>query len=75
MEAENTKARGEKKMPLIGFDVLDMCHSDKIISPFESEKAYVAGLTVVHTFMTPALFIHVNEIEANLAKVNSDKKY
>jgi hypothetical protein len=25
--------------------------------------------------MTPALFIHVNEIEANLAKENSDKKY
>lgn len=74
-ETEKAKARGDKKMPLIGFDVLDMCHSDKIISPFESEKAYVAGLTVVHTFMTPALFIHVNEIEANLAKENSDKKY
>lgn len=72
---EDAKAAGLRKMPLIGFDVLEMELSDKIISPFESEKAYVEGLTVVNTFMTPTLFINVNEIEAALAEENAGKEY
>lgn len=73
-KAAAARTAGER-MPIIGYDVLDMQFSDKIVSPYESEKAYIAGLAVVNTFMTPALFIHANEIEADLAGQNADKTY
>lgn len=56
------------KMQPTAFDVLNYEYSDRIISPFESEAAYLTGLIVINTFMTPALFIHPDELHAAMAE-------
>lgn len=64
-----------KKMPLTGYDVLSYEYSDSILSPFESEKAYISGLVVINTFMSPTLFIHADEMCAHNAEQGENHLY
>ncbi len=65
----------KKKMPLLGYDVLSYDYSDSILSPFESEKAYISGLVVINTFMSPTLFIHADEMCAHNAEQGENNLY
>lgn len=59
---------GEKFAPM-AYDVLAYEYTDKVISPYESEKSYInAGLLTCITFMTAKLFLHPNEYFTNNVK-------
>lgn len=62
----------DRKFEPVGFDVLSYTWSDRIVSPYESEKSYIdAGLLTVIPFMTARLFLHPNEYMTSNAKDNN----
>ena len=61
-----------RKFEPVGYDVLSYTWSDRIVSPYESEKSYIdAGLLTVIPFMTARLFLHPNEYMTSNAKDNN----
>lgn len=69
IESYFEKAKAGEKFSPMAYDVLSYEFTDKVISPYESEKSYInAGLLTCITFMTAKLFIHPNEYFTNNAK-------